>query len=206
MSAPVETIIEQLRYRRSKPTPETAAFQRAILRNIADGKPVSAAKIAADTGWPVEAVQERFVQMRLGGCEFNAEGALIGVALTQKPTHHHVYVNGQHLYAWCALDTLFIPAWLGQTAKVESTCPVTGQTITLTVSSDKVEAYSPRETVLSIVTKENCTPGPQGDFCGQIFFFASEDAAKQWVDGRDGYAIVPVEEAFQVAQAVYVNF
>ena len=111
-----------------------------LLDAIAEGQPVSTTGFAQRTGLDAEAVDEIFSQMRNEGSEFNAEGALVGKVLTQIPTPHHFNLSGKELYAWCALDALFLAGLMGRTAQVESTCPATGQEIRLTVAPDHVES------------------------------------------------------------------
>ena len=122
-----------------------------LLDAIAEGQPVSTTGFAQRTGLDAEAVDEIFSQMRNEGSEFNAEGALVGKVLTQIPTPHHFNLSGKELYAWCALDTLFLSGLMGRTAQVESTCPATGQEIRLTVAPDHVESSNPDGIVLSII-------------------------------------------------------
>ena len=43
------------------------------------------------------------------------------------------------MHTWCAWDTLFLPALLGETAEVRSTCPVTGSVVELVVAPDAVK-------------------------------------------------------------------
>lgn len=198
-------VIEILKARRSVVTGESAAFSRLTLQLLAEGKPVTPERLAEASGEPIEMIRANFTAMRKGGCEFNDQGALMGNALTLTPTSHRFRVNGHDLYAWCALDTLFLPALIGRTADVESTCPVTGRQITLTVTPEKITACDPPQVALSIVTGECCIPGPQGDFCGQIFFFASPEVAAAWVGGRSGLAILSAADAFTLAHAVYVD-
>jgi alkylmercury lyase len=78
-----------------------------------------------------------------------------------------------------ALDTLFLPAPIKQTAEISSICPQTGEIVQLTVSPDRIEAANPPETALSIVFSQGCTSGINGSFCGQIHFFVSAEAARQ---------------------------
>ena len=68
--------------------------------------------------------------------QFDETGNVVGAALTTLPTPHRVSFGGSFgdsfggdLFAWCALDTLFIPGLLDQTADVESTCPVSNSPI-----------------------------------------------------------------------------
>jgi alkylmercury lyase len=203
-TAKLDEIIKRLGARRQT-DPESISFQRILLKYMALGQPVTAEQIADETGHPLNTIQDAFRQLRAQGCEFDGDSNLVGMILTQNPTPHRFRVDGRDLYAWCALDTLFLPALLGQTAEVESICPISRRNITLTVTPEKIEACSLPEVTLSIMTAECCAPGPQGDFCGQIFFFASEDAAAAWIGGRSGMEILSVNDAFTLARAVYVD-
>lgn len=143
--------------------------------------------------------------MQQHGCEFNDQGALVGSALTLTPTPHRFRVNDHDLYASCALDTLFLPALIDQTAEITSTCPQTGESVQLTVSPDGIVESSPAETALSIVIASGCTSGIDGTFCGQIHFFASSDAAETWRADRADITLLPLAEAYQLAQVIYVE-
>jgi alkylmercury lyase len=62
------------------------------------------------------------------------DGAVVAFSgLSLRATAHQFTVAGRRLYAWCARDALFLPALLGQPARVRSRCPATGATVTLTV-------------------------------------------------------------------------
>ncbi len=131
--------------------PEAVAQNRErseyMLRLIARGQPVSAAQLALALDRPVEEIEEFYEKYQSAGGEFDVEGNLVGATLTQVPTAHRFRVNGQHLYSWCALDALFLPGLLGETAEVESICPTTGAAIQLTIAPDGVRAYSPASRV-----------------------------------------------------------
>jgi len=73
---------------------------------------------------------------------------VLGLSLGEHP--HRFSVNGQQLATWCAEDTLFLPALLGQTARVESTSPVSRGPVRLTIAPDGVQAVSPAGAVLSV--------------------------------------------------------
>lgn len=188
-------------------TQHRTARSEHVVRLIAQGQPVSAAQLAEASGRPLEEIEQVFEKYRSVGGEFDSDGNLVGAALTQTPTPHRFRVNGRQLYTWCALDALFIPGLLGETAQVESTCPTTGAAIRLTVAPDGVRAYSPRETVLSIsVPGLSCrseagdqSTGPTSDTCSQMHFFSSRAAAEQWVQAHPGVAILTVDEAFELA-------
>lgn len=199
--------IESLRKRRGTPPPDTARFTIEMTRLIARNIPVSSNELAGATGFPLDSVQSAFEQMKGGSFEFDSDGNLIGAALTQIPTAHQFHVNGQALYAWCALDTLFLPAYLDATAEITSKCPVTGTTIQLVVGPEGIQSFSPADTALSIVIPhlagETCNT--RDGFCGQIYFFESPEVAQQWAEHRKGIAIFSLADAYQIAREVYIK-
>ncbi len=198
--------IELLQHRRGRELPpESARFCLAYTRLLAEGKPVSAQQLAEAVGDPVELVTTAFNQMQQGGSEFNEKGELTGAALTFTPTRHQFEVDGKPLYAWCALDTMFLPAYIGKTAQVLSTCPVTNTPIDVTITPHGVKSYAPTETMLSIMTAKGCSAGVEGTFCSQVNFFASEEVARQWIGERPDFSILTVPEAFQLAQQIYIE-
>lgn len=198
-------VTDILKARQNTPTRASAMFSRQILQLLAEGEPVTPERLAEVSGQPVEFIRTTFAAVQNCGCEFNEGGALIGDALTLTPTRHRFRVKNRDLYAWCALDTLFLPALINETAEITSTCPQTGASIQLTVSPEGVETASPPETALSIVIASGCTSGINGTFCGQTHFFASKDAARAWVGERTDFAVLSVNEGFELAQRVYVE-
>ena len=179
-------------------------FQVQAIRALAEGHPVSAQQLAADLGLPVDQVAVIIQQMGSSGAEVDGEGRLLGVVLTLKETPHRFRVKGVDLYAWCAFDTLFLPAYLKETAEVESTCPITGRVIQVTITPTRVAEYSPGSTVVSIVdpSKVSCcsTRGPRSTVCSQMHFFGSREAAETWQADHPGVAVCTVEEAYRIAQ------
>jgi alkylmercury lyase len=198
-------LIDILSTRKTVLTAESAQLSLQILELLAEAQPVTPERLAEKSGQSVEFIHSTFAVLQNGGCEINEQGALIGNALTLTPTRHCFRLKNHNFYAWCALDTLFLPALIKQTAEISSTCPQTGEIVQLTVSPDRIESVNPTETALSIVFSSGCTSGINGSFCGQIHFFVSAEAAHQWVEGRADFAVLSLGEAFEVAQKVYVE-
>lgn len=198
-------LIEILMSRKTVLTPDSAQLSLQILELLAEGQPVTAERLAEKSGQSLELIRSSFAALQNCGCELNEQGALIGNALTLSPTSHRFRIRNHDFYAWCALDTLFLPALLKETAEISSTCPQTGQRIELRVSPNGIEAASPAEMALSIVFSQGCTSGIDGTFCGQIHFFASVEAADLWVKGRADFVVLSLAEAFEVAYKVYVE-
>jgi alkylmercury lyase len=163
---------------------------------------------------PVEQLEAIFEQFAARGGEFDEEGNLVGASLTLNPTPHHFRVKGNDLYAWCSLDTLFLPGLIGETAVIISTDPVSGEPIHLTITPHKVKEYCPSSTVLSISvpgiscrteTSTGPATGPQSETCSQMYFFTSRETAETWLKDSPGIAIFTVEEAWQLAKAHWLD-
>ena len=107
-------------------------------------------EIVAEAGVPKGKASE-FLK---GLAERDDDGNVIGtLGLSQnRKWSHRFYADGHELRTWCAWDTLFLPQVLHKKARVESESPVSGTKIALTVGPEKVESYSPKSSVISIVT------------------------------------------------------
>jgi alkylmercury lyase len=138
----------------------------ALVRAIAERGRATPSAFAAETGISPDEVPKLFRWLAAGGLQLDDEGNVVGAALSVRATPHRFHVRGRGLYAWCALDTLFLPGLLNETAEVQSTCPVSGEEIRLTIAPDGVESYSPEGTVLSVVVPQalgsDQKTGPEG--------------------------------------------
>ena len=134
---------------------------------------------------------------------------IMGLSLNDHP--HRLYVNGASLSAWCAEDTLFLPALLQRTATIESYSPLSEEKVRLTVSPERVEEVSPAGAVVSIVVVDPkredmaSVEAIWNTFCEHIHFFASRAEAERWAAGRDDIAILTVEEGFELGRQVWAG-
>ncbi len=150
-----------------------------------------------------------------GMAELNSAGDLAGMVLSLNPTRHKLHFNGRTLYAWCAIDTLFLAPVLQQETRVESSCPLTGRPIRLIVTPAEVRELDPPRTFLSLVAPgvttgitAQCGPGlagPEGAFCANVHFLGSAEAAAQWTAPRNGSIVLPVREAFDLAYEIWAK-
>ncbi len=119
-----------------------------LYRLLAEGEPVSSDRLAQHLDLSTNLVRE--VLNSWPAVYFDDEKNVIGfwgLALQEMP--HRFKVNGRQLYNWCAWDSLFIPELLGKTAEVESTCPISGEIISLTVGPTTISVVSQSSPVLS---------------------------------------------------------
>src|SRR6266566_884293 len=188
-------------------TPEVSRLTVRLWREIARGDPVSPQRveqIASALDLPQQTAHEVLDKM----CERDGDGNVVGIAgLSQNQHPHRFTVNGIRLATWCAWDALFLPVMLQQTALVTSRCPVTGETIRLTITPEGVTSKHPESATISIVIPQPTTSGLESveeiwmTFCHHIHFFSSPQAAQEWVAARgQKIAILTIEEALELGR------
>ncbi len=87
----------------------------ALYRLLAAGRPVAAADLAAATGLPEPMLAETL--SRWPAVSTDSQGRVTGfwgLSISELSPAHRYESGGRVLYAWCAWDTLFLPARLGQ--------------------------------------------------------------------------------------------
>ena len=122
-----------------------------LAQGIAQSGAVSPEEFASRLGIEPSRATLLFARLATMGIQVDDQGNVVGAALTARQTAHRVRVGGKELYAWCALDTLFIPGLLGEEGEVSSTCAASGEPIRITVGPDGVRDFSPADAVVSIV-------------------------------------------------------
>jgi alkylmercury lyase len=189
-----------------------------IMKRLATGNRVTrgeVARLAGDLGDP-EIIVDTLAKM--GMADLDADGAIVGMIVTINPTRHRLEIGSHTTYTWCAVDTLFMPAVLGQSAVVHSTCPETGDAIRLEVHPDGLGEVTPSDTYVSFVAPgitEGVTPscgggvdgltGTDGAFCANANFFASSAAAERWRATHAGSIVLPAIKGFELARRIWTQ-
>ncbi|MGB8437629.1 MAG: organomercurial lyase [Burkholderiales bacterium] len=173
---------------------------RTLYQLLARGQPVAPGALAETAGTDPETIATALGIWH--GIHRNSSGAVTGFwGLTLDTTPHRLHVAGRTLHAWCAWDTLFLPALLDSTADVESICPASGATLHLVVAPAGI-CDAPPETVMSFVTPERVQI--QEDvfrhFCRFVRFFASAHDAGDWLEHHPGTFLVSLAEAWSLAR------
>jgi len=177
------------------------ALLRSTIVLLARGDPVSVDQIAAAMGSSADTIREGLAAT--GGVEYDADGHVVGLGLTLRPTPHRFEVGGRTLYTWCALDALAFPRLLHAPARVESRCPASGRLVRLELLADQILLVDPPDAVVSIVARTGGeATGVRTSFCDHVSFFSSAEAAKPWLATHPGGAVLPVGEAYQLARGL----
>jgi len=185
-----------------------------LLEELTKGEPVSRERASEVLGVSGEKIDKMFMGIDAAGGQFDDQGNFIGMALTLKPTRHSFRVNGNDMYAWCSLDTILLPGVLEAEGEIESKDPVTGETIRLTVTADRVVEVEPAGAVTSVFVPGK-TPsetkdgdpviGAESDVCRSMLFYASRDSAEQALENYPNIAIFTIEEAFILAHKTWTE-
>lgn len=184
-------------------TGEDQRLARICVRLLADGQPLEIDRLADAAGRLVRDVDEALA--RLPWVFRDDQNKVIGYGgaiLLETP--HQLQIDGRHLFSSCAGDALFLPFMFEGGARVESTCPTTQQPIVLTVSSVGVSDRTPADVVMSYplpgVDGFSFTGDLVSRLCSFSHFFASEDAAKEWIGSHQGAFPMSIENGFTLAE------
>ena len=186
--------------------PPLDAVQRrvaiALYRLLAEGSPVSVARLVERTG-----VTKRELARILDGpygVALDEHGDVVGFwGLTLSATPHRLRIDGQALHAWCGWDSLFLPALIGASIEIASSCPATGAPIALTVTPERVAQVEPADAVLSLRhPDERFTADTRASFCCHVHFFASPDAFATRPARDEATFAVAVDDGFEIARLV----
>jgi alkylmercury lyase len=181
--------------------------QRIVLstrRLLAQGQPVTIDAIAVASNVTAAEVEARFSSWP--GVYRDDKGRVVGFwgqAIEGLDPEYRLVAGGKTTYAWCALDTLFIPPLLGGTVLVEATDPVTGDSVSLVVDGDGARNVQPAGAVVSMVVPD----GPFGydvieSFCHRVLFFASRESGEKWTAEHKGTMLLSVPEAFDIGRGL----
>lgn len=179
-SVEASTALDELR---AEETPaDVAAIRHAGFRLLLEtGEPVTVDDLIATTDVTPARVTEIFDSARSRGrVEFDGQGRLIGLAgLSLTPSRHQLTIDDNTRWTWCALDAVGILGALGATGSVRSTDPQTHETVEIAFTDGQPDADA-HLFILGGFSKGNV----REDWCPQVNFFASHDAAESWVAAR----------------------
>ena len=179
---------------------DDAPLALALLHELALGEPVTPAGLAAASARDEANVAAALA--RWPNVELDDRGRVVAFSgLSIRPTGHRFEVGGRPLYTWCAWDTLFLPAMLGQPARVRSRCPITGAEVHLTVEPDGVRESDPNPLRVSFPRPGAAsTDDITGSFCCHVYFLAGPAAAERWLADHDDALVLTLEEAFELGR------
>ena len=177
----------------------------AVYRLMSKGEPVEATAVAESVaGITVDSVNERLNSWP--GVFRDHSGRVVGFwghAIDKLDPEYRLVADGNTTYAWCALDTLFIPGIIGKAVRVEASDPISGEAVSVVVDGDGVREVTPAGALVSMAIPD----GPFGydvieSFCHRVLFFASDQTGARWVARHNGASLLSVEQAFELGRVL----
>ncbi len=191
--------------------PEHARLLIKVMRSLGTGRPVTGEQVDQFIT-EIGARRDEADQFLRARTERDNDDNIVGIlGLSLKDHQHRFAVNETQMTTWCAYDTLYLPVLLQQTATIESPSKLSKKPVRLTVSPTGVQDTNPAGAVLSMIiidpdkTDMGSTKAIWGNFCHQIFFFASRQEAEQWAAGRNDIEILSVQEGFELGKQMWAK-
>lgn len=198
------------------PELDSSAARTAIglWRHLAEGAPVARDALADRLGLAREQI-DKALEGPLAGTFLEDDAGRVrafwALSLADQPSPHRLTLDGRTLYAWCAVDTLFLPLLLGRSLLVESMLTTTDAPISLEIHPDRLgDVYGPADTTVSFVP---AAPEGLGDspasimstYCHHMLFFPDTASGRRWAleNNRGELVFVPLAEAFDACQRLY---
>ena len=181
--------------------PADRRLSLALYRRLSEGAPVVLATLAAEKGRSAEHAVRRV--RRWPGVYYDAERRVVGYwGLALARMVHRLRIDARELYAWCAWDTLFLPALLGRAIEVSSVCRATGQPVELSVSPREIASATPRGLVVSFLVPDAGAVREDviTSFCHYVHFFVSADTAQPWLAEHPGTFLLTLGEAYELGR------
>lgn len=182
-------------------SPEQQRTAVTLYRELAKGTPLTTERVASVLGVPPSQAGAELAQEPLRAFGYADQGQIVGFGgLAVRPMHHEFRVKGQTLWTWCAWDSLFIPAVLGETADVSSPDPDTRELVRWTVSPIGIERAEPSDAVVSFLLPEagdfdDSAENVMGTFCHSVFLFTSQASGERWTAKHRGTFLYALDDA-----------
>ena len=180
-------------------------FMVELYRQLADGEPVRREVLADALDIQIEDVAAALDKLPSFYIGFDDEQRIIewgGFGLDGG--NNDFTIRGHRMWAWCAWDGLFVPAIVGEPARVAADDPKSGARVALTVTPDGVTDVSPPSAVMTFAL-----PGMEAfpdfrrfSFQKTVFYFESRESAKEWLARNPGPILISLEEGFEFGRTL----
>ena len=187
------------------PDEEEQVFVVELYRQLAAGEPVSRGQMARVLDWPEEKVTGMFDGLPSAYLDYDGDGNVNdwgGFGLDGG--NNGFTILGNEMFAWCAWDALFVPAIVGEPARVDAVDPEDGEEVSMTVTPSGVEHIRPEGAVMTFALPGmEAFPSFKGfSFQRTVFFFGSEKTAKSWLEKNPGPELITIEEGFELGRTM----
>ncbi len=139
---------------------------------------------------------------------FSAAGEPLGAyPFTMEPRPHKILINGHQIHAMCALDSLAASPMFGLKARIDSQCRVTGDTICIQQSDQRIENREEADDIHvgidwgSARHDDHCA----NNLCMDMIFLRNHAICRQWLIERpQNREVFTLREAIEFASRFFV--
>lgn len=194
-----------LKVRQDGLEPALKELHRNILRSFAaTGRPPSRAQIAEQVG--ADRVDDALMQLAendlvvLSDDKQEVTGAY---PFTVEERKHRVNVNGQDVYAMCALDALSVAPMCQASTRILSQCHVTDMPVEIQMNAAKVLLAQPKDVHVGI--RWQSTSGCAAkNLCMEMVYLKDAATALAWQQqDSENISIYPLDEAVDFGAAFF---
>ena len=139
---------------------------------------------------------------------FAENGEPVGAyPFTMTAREHTIHVNGQQVYAMCALDALAIGPMFGETTRITSKCRVTEDPIVIEMSSETILNWVEVQDIYVGIAWEMADAGSccADSLCMEMIFLRDGTVAQQWLaENLGGREIFALQDAVEFASRFFL--
>ena len=194
-----------LKARQDALDPALRDLHQQILRSFAaTGQPLSREQIAAQSGaGRVDDLLAQLAADDLVVLSADMQEITGAYPFTIEERVHHVDINGQAVYAMCALDALSIAPMCQASTRILSSCHVTGTPIDIQMNADKILVAIPADVHVGI--RWQATSGCAAkNLCMEMVYLKDAATAKAWQQqDNDNISIYSLNEAVEFGAAFF---
>lgn len=186
-------------------SPELRKVHQAFLRSLVDrGRPLAEAEIAALAPGH-DALTAIWTLASLDLLVLGRNGQPAGAyPVTTEMTPHQVTVNGNAIWAMCAMDALAVAPMFNTKVTVHSRCPITGVEIMVKMSGASLLEVLPGPDVKVGVWWRDPGAVAAKNFCPGVMFLRDSAAALRWLgDSTSDHDFAPLADAVQIADRFF---
>lgn len=184
----MESILDigNLKQHYDKLTPEEKTIRIMTFYRILEGNRPNINELSIKSGLSAIEVQKCVERLkRIGTLVLDEEGNIVGShGLSLVPTKHHLIINGNNLFTWCAADAIGIPAALEVDAKIISKCSQCNEPIEIDMDKGRIQYSNQKDARIWVVEADLdrsivCCTCPQINFyCTVEHFNKSKHQSK----------------------------
>lgn len=122
-----------------------------------------------------------------------------------RPTAHRVRIQGHEVYAMCAIDALGIAPMFGVPITIESTDPMSSDSVRVELRPDGEVSWKPEGAV--VVAGSSCEGAAFRGCCHVLNFFSSRSNAESYLRERGEIRgmVISIPEAAEAGRCVFGN-